>query len=61
MDEFTVIGFDTREPKGGLQHFKVFSLNGETTEHVIDRIAHNQAGRSTHIIYTVVPTSDLWW
>lgn len=61
MEEYTVIGYNTNEPKHGLPLFKVFQLSTESTKDVQDSIAANQAMRSPHIIYTVVKTADLWW
>jgi hypothetical protein len=61
MDKYTVIGFDTREPKHGLPLFKVSDFKRSGVKATQDAIAANQAMRSPHIIYTVVLTSDLWW
>lgn len=59
MENFTVIGYDTRAY--GLAVFKCFDVelpSGRkmTTKEVQDKIAE-QAERCSHIIYTVVPTS----
>ena len=57
--EWTVIGYDTTERN--LPLFKVSNIYRLSPKDLQDAVAANGAVRRTHIIYTVVRTSDLWW
>lgn len=57
MENYTIIGFNTKE----LTLFKCVQGPNMSIKALQDLLSSDQAARFPHIIYTVVLTSDLWW